>query len=202
MCLNRGHMSYFEQLMNSAKYAIHNATYNPDAEKYAKQQAAAAEKRKQEVEANKVKLAMEAEKDKETKRLAEETAEKERIAKERAEFSGSRLFGRIMKTIGIIVLVALILIGGVYGASLATNLNVYKSAPFRILYAIWGFAFFWVVIPYVWIYRRFWLKKTPRFYAILPLVPYRFTHPIMANFFDWITFNPEDVDALEEWKKF
>jgi hypothetical protein len=87
-----------------------------------------------------------------------------------------------------------------YGASLATNLNVYKTAPFRIIYAIWGALFFWIVIPYVWIYRRFWLHKTPRFYAILPLVPYRFTHPFMAKFFDWISFNPQEVDELEEWK--
>ena len=195
-------MSYFEQLMNSTKYAIHNVTYNPDAEKYAKQQKAAAEKLKKETEATKNKLATQAEKEAAAKKLAEETAEKERIAKERAEFSGSRLIGRIMKTIGTIVLVALILLGGVYGASLATNLNVYKMAPFRIIYAIWGFLFFWIVIPYVWIYRHFWLKKTPRFYAIIPLVPYRFNHPIMSKFFDWITFNPEDVEQLEEWKNF
>lgn len=195
-------MSYFEQLMNSAKYAIHNATYNPEAEKYAKQQKAAANRIQKQAEEEKIRLQKKTEKEKEALRLAEEAAEKERIAKERAEFSGRRLFGRIMKTIGTIVLIALILIGGVYGASLATNLNVYKTAPFRIIYAIWGFLFFWIVIPYVWIYRRFWLKKTPRFYAILPLVPYRFNHPIMSKFFDWITFNPEDVEVLEEWKYF
>jgi cation transport ATPase len=195
-------MSYFEQLMNSTKYALHKATYNPEAEKYAKQQQKAAEKLKQDAEAETTRLAEKAKKEQEAKQQAEEAAEKERIAKERAEFSGTRLIGRILKTIGIIVAVALLLIGGVYGASLATNLNVYKSAPFRILYAIWGFLFFWVVIPYVWIYRRFWLHKTPRFYAILPLVPYHFNHPIMSKFFDWITFNPEEVTALKEWRNF
>jgi uncharacterized membrane protein YdbT with pleckstrin-like domain len=195
-------MSYFEQLVNSAKYAIHNATYNPEAEQYAKNQKNKAEKIKKEAEEEKARLIEKAEKEKKAKEAAKEAAEKERIAKERAEFSGSRLVRRILKTIATIVFIALLLIGCVYGASLATNLNVYKSAPFRIIYGIWGALFFWIVIPYVWIYRRFWLKKTPRFYAILPLVPYRFSHPFMSRFFDWITFNPQEVEQLEEWRYF
>ncbi len=191
--------SYFEQLMNSTKYALHKATYNPEAEKYAQKQQKEAEKAKHDASAAKLNKEMQAKKDAEAKKLAEEKAEQERIQKERAEFSGSRLVGRIFKTIGLILLVAILLIGGVYGASLAVNLNVYKSAPFRVIYAIWGFLFFWVVIPYVWIYRRFWLGKSPRFYAIMPLVPYHFNHWFMNKFFDWITFRPEDVDELKEW---
>jgi hypothetical protein len=193
-------MSYFEQLLNSTKYAIHNVTYNPDAERYAKEQKRAAEKQKADVEAQAAKAVQKTEKEAEAKKAAAAEAEKERIAKERAEFSGGRLALRILKTVAIIVLVALVLFGGLYGASLATNLNVYKPAAFRVIYAIWGFLFFWVVIPYVWLYRRFWLHKTPRFYAILPLIPYRFTGPFMSKFFDWITYNPEDVGDLKEWQ--
>lgn len=193
-------MSYFEQLMNSTKYALHKATYNPEAEIFAKKQKAAAEKAQQEELAAKLTNEEKAKKEAQAKKEAEEKAEQERIQNERAEFSFSRLLGRILKTILIILVVAIIIIGAMYGSSLATNLNVYKSAPFRVIYAIWGFLFFWVVIPYVWIYRRFWLKKTPRFYAILPLVPYHFNHWFMNKFFDWITFNPEDVDELKEWE--
>jgi hypothetical protein len=192
-------MSYFEQLMNTTKYALHKATYNPEAEKYAKKQQDEVEKAKKDASISNLNKEMKLKKDTEAKKLADEKAEQERIQNERAEFSASRLVGRIFKTIGLILVIALVLIGGVYGASLAVNLNVYKSAPFRIIYAIWGFLFFWIVIPYVWIYRRFWLGKSPRFYAILPIVPYRFNHWFMNKFFDWITFRPEDVDELKEW---
>ncbi len=191
--------SYLEQLMNSTKYALHRATYNPEAEKYAKKQQQEVEKSKKDASIEKLNKEMQDKKYAEAKKLADEKAEQKRIQDERAEFSFSRLMGRIFKTIALIVFVALIFIGGVYGASLAVNLNVYKSAPFRVIYGIWGFLFFWVVIPYVWGYRRFWLGKTPRFYAIMPLVPYRFNHWFMDKFFDWITFRPEDVDELKEW---
>jgi hypothetical protein len=193
-------MSYFEQLMNSTKYALHKATYNPEAEKYAQKQKNEAEKTKKAASQAIINKEAQAKKEAETKKAAEENAEKERIQKERAEFSIGRMIGRIFKIIAIVVCVALLIIGSLYGASLATNLNVYKSAPFRVIYAIWGFFFFWVVIPYVWIYRRFWLGKSPRFYAIMPLVPYRFDHWFMNKFFDWITFNPLEVDELKEWQ--
>jgi len=193
-------MSYFEQALNSTKYAIHKLTYNPDAEKFAKQQQQDIEKKKKEAEDQKRKTQLDTEKSAMEEKASAERAEKERIAAERAEFSFTRLLWRIFKIIMIALGIALLIGGALYGASLATNLNVYKSAPFRVIYAIWGFFFFWVVIPYVWIYRRFWLKKTPEFYAILPLVPYSFNHWFMRKFFDWITFNPVDVDELKEWQ--
>jgi cation transport ATPase len=192
-------MSYFEQLMNSTKYALHKATYNPEADKYAKKQKQEDIKSKKDASIAKLKKEAQSKKDEETKKLADEKAEQTRIQKERSEFSLSRLLGRVLSIVVTIVFIALMLIGGVYGASLAVNLNVYKSAPFRVIYAIWGFLFFWVVIPYVWGYRRFWLGKSPRFYAIMPLVPYRLNHWFMNKFFDWITFRPEDVDQLKEW---
>lgn len=194
-------MSYFEQALNSTKYAIHKLTYNPDAEQYAKQQKQEIENKKKQAEDQKQKAELDAKKSAEEQNAAAERAEKERIAAERAEFSFSRLLLRIFKTIMIAVGIALLVGGALYGSSLATNLNVYKSAPYRVIYAIWGFLFFWVVIPYVWIYRRFWLKKTPEFYAILPLVPYSFNHWFMRKFFDWITFNPVHVDELKEWQE-
>jgi hypothetical protein len=186
--------------MNTTKYALHKATYNPEAEKYAHKQLAEAEKIKKVAATEKINKEIQSKKDEAAKKLAEEKAEQERLQKERAEFSASRMFKRVMKIVFTIVFIALLLIGGVYGASLAVNLNVYKTAPFRVIYAIWGFLFFWIVIPYVWIYRRFWLGKKPRFYAIMPLVPYRFDHWFMNKFFDWITFRPEDVDELKEWQ--
>ena len=192
-------MSYFEQLMNSTKYALHKATYNPEAEKYAKKQQQEVDKSKKDDSIANLNKEMKSKKDEESKKLSNEKAEQERIRLERAEFSFSRLIVRVLTIIALIVFVALLLIGGVYGSSLAVNLNVYKSAPFRVIYSIWGFLFFWLIIPYVWVYRRFWLGKSPRFYAIMPLVPYRFNHWFMNKFFDWITFNPEDVDELKEW---
>jgi uncharacterized membrane protein (DUF106 family) len=185
--------------MNSTKYALHKVTYNPEAEKHAQKQKADDNKIQKDISIAKLNKEMQAKKDADAKKLAKEKTELERKQNERSEFSFGRMVLRIIQIIFIIVFVALLLFGGVYGASLATNLNVYKSAPFRIIYAIWGFLFFWLVIPYVWGYRRFWLKKSPRFYAIMPLVPYRFNGWFLNTFFDWITFNPEDVNELKEW---
>jgi hypothetical protein len=194
-------MSYFEQALNSTKYAIHKLTYNPDAEKYAKQQQLDSEKKKKQTEDEIRKAELNARKSELDKKVSTERAEKERIVAERAEFSGSRLFIRIVKTVLTMIFIALLIGGGLYGASLATNLNVYKSAPFRILYAIWGFIFFWVVIPYVWIYRWFWLGKSPEYYSFLPIIPYKFNHWFMHTFFRWMTYIPLDVGELKEWQE-
>ena len=179
--------SLLNQITNSIQYTIHKATYNPEATAFAEQQAAEREKkarREAAAAAEAVKTAEQKRKDEENAAAAAAAeAERER----RAHFSGTRMIGRAMEIVGIILGVFVLLLFGVLGASLATNLNLYRDMPYRILYAIYGFLFFWVVIPYVFLYRWWWNGKKPRFYAMVPILPYKFTNSIAAMLLGWIS---------------
>lgn len=194
-------MGVLDQLSNTISYQIHKASYDPEAEKYAKKAA-----KQKEAEAAAAVAAKKAEVDAvEKKKLADaaaaEKAKAEAEQKERETFDSGRLVGRVFGTIGQILLVFVILVFGVFGASLATNLNLYRSAPFRILYAIYGFLFFWIVIPYVLLYRWWWQGHKPRFYALLPIIPYHLDHPWAALLFSWLSYKPDDrIAALKEWE--
>ena len=122
--------------------------------------------------------------------------------KERAEFSASRLFGNVLSTTMKIVLAFLLVVGGVYGSSLATNLNLYHEAPYRVLYAIYGFLFFLLVIPYVLLYRWWWKGLKPRFYSLIPLVPYHFDNYYAGILLSWMSYRPDDrIESLKEWRR-
>ncbi len=120
----------------------------------------------------------------------------------RENFSVWGIIGQASKIIFSMVGIFVILSFGLFGASLATNLNIYKPTPFRVLYAIYGFLFFYVVIPYVLLYRWWWLGKKPRFYALLPLIGQRFDNHQAGILLGWMSFRPDDlVDSLKEWEE-
>ena len=119
----------------------------------------------------------------------------------RNEFSISRLLGKILGTTVSILAVFLLIVFGVFGSSLATNLNLYHTAPYRVLYAIYGFVFFFLVIPYVLLYRWWWKGKQPRFYSLIPLVPYHFDNYYAGILLSWMSYMPDDrIDSLKEWR--
>ncbi len=132
---------------------------------------------------------------------AEAKRKTEEYEDSREEFSVRGIFTQALGIASSIVGVFLIFSFGVFGASLATNLNVYKPAAFRILYAIYGFLFFYIVIPYVLLYRWWWLGKRPRFYALIPLMGKRFDNHMAGVLLGWMSFKPDDViDSLKEWE--
>lgn len=194
-------MGLFDQISNKVSYAVHQATYDPEAETYAKKQAAAKKAAEDaaaaEIEAKKradVKAAADA-------KAAKEKAEAEQKELERENFEVGRMFGRVFGTAGTILGIFLLVVLGVYGASLATNLNIYRNVWYRILYAIYGFVGFFIVIPYVLLYRWWWLGKKPRFYSLIPLVPYHLDNRWAQLLFRWISFKPDDqMEALKEWE--
>lgn len=193
-------MELVTQLSDSIAYAIHQATYNPDAEAFAKanaekakratdakQQAATSAKAKQDAADAAAKAKADA-----------EAAEKEKT--DRATFSVTRLFGTVFGIVFTVLMVFLLLVFGVYGASLATNLNVYRSLPYKLLYAIYGFLFFFLVIPYVLVYRWYWKGLKPKFYSLIPLLPHRLENRWAVLLFSWISYKPDsDVELLQEW---
>ena len=191
------------QLSNSVAYAIHKTTYDPEAEEFAKNQAKkeAAEKeleKKKELQVKTEKEKKEAEAAEAARLALDEKKEKE--LKERERFDPWRLTGRVMSVLLTILLVFLLVVFGVFGASLATNLNLYKDAPYRILYAIYGFVFFFLVIPYVLGYRWWWKGKRPRFYSLIPIVPYYFDNYYAGLLLSWMSFKPDcQVESLKEW---
>lgn len=192
--------SVISQLVNTATHALHKATYNPEAEKYAKELAEKAEREKAAKEAE-VKRAADLAKKIEKENLAKQ--ERDKLAAEqeaRGKFDLGRLTGNALGTALNIVLI-LVLVGlGTFGASLATNLNLYKPTTYRVLYAIYGFFFFFVVIPYCIGYRWWWNGHQPRFYALIPLVPYKFENRWMGIFFSWLSYKPDDeIEQLKEW---
>ena len=117
-------------------------------------------------------------------------------AEERKTFSVKRLFKRAFSITGKVVGVFLILALCIFGASLATNLNVYRALPYRLLYAIYGAIFFFVVIPYVLLWRWAYQHKRPRFYALIPIFGTPFENSIAATLLSWFTFEPDDEMAM------
>ena len=174
---------------------------DPEAEKAAaakrasEDAAAAAEKKRKEVEA----AAAAAPKPMTTEeKIAAEKAKQDVIAEN--QFSGKRLFKTVLSTTVAVFLSLLGVAVALYGASLAVNLNIYRTWPYRLLYAIYGFIFFPLVISYCLGYRWFWLGRKPIFYSVLPLIPYRMNLPWMDQFFGWLSYRPDEIAAtLQEW---
>jgi cation transport ATPase len=202
-------MNLFGQAWNKIKYLIHQTAYDPEAEEFAKKQALIEETEKQRQDAERDKKKREESEnklksDEEKKRSAEDAARlnKQIDEAERNKFDFWRLIQRVLNTTVGMITTFVTFAAAVWGASLATNINVYRDWPYRLLYAVYGFVFFFIVIPYVMLYRWFWKGLKPRYYALIPLMPYHFDHQITAFLFSWLSFRPDDqMNALKEWEK-
>jgi hypothetical protein len=194
-------MGILSNLADKIAYKVNNATYDPEAEKFAKERKEKAEAEKEAKQAEAAnKKATEQEK-KEAEANAKEAAIKKKKAEENARFSIGRLFGRIVGVAFQIVIIFGIVGIGILGASLATNLNLYRDWPYRVLYLIYGFVFSPLVIAYVYVYRWLMKGKRPRFYSIFPLIPYKFENRWAEKALSWLSYKPDDmISSLEEWK--
>ncbi len=124
--------------------------------------------------------------------------EAERITK--ANFSTKRLATITWKTFWDIFGKVILILLGILAASLAVNLNLYKSWLYRILYAVFAYRYWFVVIPYVYLYRWAWLGKKPKFYSLLPLVPLRLEGNLLPKLYSWMSYKPDDeIDSQREW---
>jgi len=194
-------MSLLTQLWNKTTYMVHSAVYDPEAEKFAAEKKAADAKAAAAALDQKNMTAQQAADAAAKKKADEEAAAAAKAAAERNKFDIVRLIGNVMGIVFQILLIFLLVVLGVYGASLATNLNVHHDWPYRLLYAIWGFVFFLIVIPYSLLYRWWWKGHRPRFYALIPLVPYKFENYYAAMLLSWMSFKPDEAIAdLREWE--
>jgi hypothetical protein len=116
-------------------------------------------------------------------------------------FSLSRLLKDILKHVSGYLLIFLLITGMLLGASLSTNLNLYKNWAFRLLYAVYGALFFLIVIPYVLIYRWAINGRRPQFYSLIPLFPYHWNSRFAQVTLGWMSYRPDDaILALREWE--
>ena len=121
---------------------------------------------------------------------------------EKDDFNVTRLLKNAFNNGISYVVLAVVIFVLLLGSSMAVNLNMYKPMPFKILYAIWGFLFGLIVVPYVLIYRWYWLGKQPRYYGFLPFIPRFFVSPLTQFIFGWLTYKPDDLmGETQEWIK-
>ena len=195
-------MSFFEKIGNSIQYQMDKALSNPEADQYAQKKAAEAATEKALQDARDKALQKQTDKAARDKVASEKQIADEKAKKERASFNFTRMFGTVFGTFLTIFIIFLVFFLGVLGSSLATNLNLYHSLLYRILYAVYGFLFFFIVIPYVLGYRWFWKGKRPKFYSLIPIIPYHIDNRFMAFLFSWLSFKPDDqIECLKEWIK-
>jgi hypothetical protein len=121
---------------------------------------------------------------------------------EKDDFNVTRLLKNAFNNGISYVVLAVVIFVLLLGSSMAVNLNMYKPMPFKILYAIWGFLFGLIVVPYVLVYRWYWLGKQPRYYGFLPFIPRFFVNPLTQFVFGWLTYKPDDrMGETQEWIK-
>jgi hypothetical protein len=194
-------MDFVSQLSNSVAYSLHQATYNPDAEDYAKQTVAKKDAAILSATEAEAKTKADAAAAAAAKKQAEADAAAKQAEAERATFSPSRLISKILKYLFTTILILGCITLACVGASYATNLNVYRPLPQRVFYAIYGFAFWIPVVLYCGIYREWWLQKPSVRYAALPLFDQPFESPFLQQILGWTTFvADEHVHDLEEWR--
>jgi hypothetical protein len=192
-------MDFASQLSNSISYSLHSATYNPEAEEYAKKQEKETKEKQAKEEAEK-KAKEEAAK--KAQAAADEKAKKE-AEEARKTFSISRLVGRVFKyTFYAMIIVGLVLMS-VASASYAVNLNLYRPWYQRLFYAVYGFFFSFLSFPYIVLYRRWWLGHTLPNYGILPLFEREEASGFVQSFLPFLTFvADEHVNDTMEWESF
>jgi uncharacterized BrkB/YihY/UPF0761 family membrane protein len=183
-------------LQNTIAYSLHKAVYNPDAQAYAEKQAKAKADAKAEATAAAQAKASAALAAAATAKAAAEKAAAEKAEEERRTFSSSRMLQRTFSITMKILLGFLLVALGIFGASLATNLNVYKPWPFRVLYLLYGFFGFFIVIPYVLLWRWGYKGLRPDFFGLFPIIEGKFNNPITALLLSWLCFYPPSAQQI------
>ena len=192
-------MDFASQLSNSISYSLHSATYNPEAEEYAKKQEKETKEKQAKEEAEK--------KAKEEAAKKAQAAAEEKVKQEAEEarktFSVTRLLGRVFKYTFYAMIVVCLVFMSVASASYAVNLNLYRPWYQRFFYAVYGFFFPFLSFPYIVLYRRWWLGHTLPNYGVMPLFEREEASGFVQSFLPFLTFvADEHVNDTMEWESF
>jgi cation transport ATPase len=191
-------MSFASQLSNSVAFAVHSATYNPEAEAYAKKQ----EEAKAEKAAEQTQKEKEAAEAKERAKAAAEAAAAKEADEQRRTFSVSRLIGRVFQYTFYAVIIAGLVLMSLASASYAVNMNLYRPWIQRLFYAFYGFFFSFISFPYIVFYRRWWLGHTIPSYGILPLFERGEASGFVQSYLPFLVFTADEhVNDTMEWEQ-
>ena len=160
-------MSLLTQVSNKIQYNISQWAADPEADAYAKQQAA---QQIQDKEMQKRMAETKARSEKEAKAKAASEAEAQSMA-DRRQFNPTRATSNVASGIikGFMSLILTMVI--LYGGHLAANEAIGYHIPFRILSFLYGCIFFFIQIPKMLI-RRYMYQIKPPYYTYLPLSTY------------------------------
>jgi len=190
-------MDFANQLGNSVAYALHTATYNPEAEAYAKKKEdAKAEQTAVKDDQEKATAAAAA-----AAEVAKDAAAKKEADEARRTFRIPRLLGRVVTyTFYAMILVGLFFMS-LASASYAVNLNLYRPWMQRIFYAVYGCLFSLISFPYIVFYRRWWLGHTIPNYGLLPLFEAGEASGFVQTYLPFLVFTADEhVKDTMEWE--
>jgi len=160
-------MSLLTQLSNKIQYLASQQLDDPEAEAYAKQQAAQAEhdeETKKRLEDEKAKTKKQEDAKAKSKEQAQALVDRSQFRPQRAS---SNIASGIIKGFTGLFLALFIL----YGGHLAANDTIGYSVPFRIVSFMYGCLLFFIEIPKMLI-RRYWYNINPSYYSFLPISTY------------------------------
>lgn len=160
-------MSLLTQISNKIQYNVSQWAADPEADAYAKQQAA---QQIQDKEMQKRMAETKLKSEKEAKAKAASEAEAQSMA-DRSQFNPTRATSNVASGIikGFMSLILTMVI--LYGGHLAANEAIGYNIPFRILSFLYGCIFFFIQIPKMLI-RRYMYQIKPPYYTYLPLSTY------------------------------
>ena len=181
--------SLFTKISNLVSYKVNQATTDPDAQRFAAEQALA--RKRQENEAAKATAASE----------AKATADKKQAADYKdATYSMTTLIGEIVKYTLISFTIFVFILFAVYTGHLAANDAIGRKIHYRILYFIYGMIFCIFVAPYYLI--QYLRGNTIKSYSILPISTDPIPPGIEGFFASFISYTPdqESIMAMQNYE--
>ena len=190
-------MSLWGQLSNTTSYYMNKATYNPEAEEYAKEAAVA----KAQADVAQARDA----KDKDAKVAALKAAEKAKIAEaaeeERRTFSAWRITVKAFKYFMAAIFIVLIVLILLACTCHAVNLNIYRPWYQRLWYAIYAPAWAILTIPYMFIYRPYVAQYKYQSHGFLPLFEEAEASQFTKTYLPFMVFKRDDgITDTKEWE--
>jgi len=184
-------MSLLTQVSNKIQYNVSQWAADPEADAYAKQQAA---QRVQDEETQKRIAETKLKSEKEAKAKAISEAETKNMA-DRSEFNTTRATSNVASGIikGFMSLILTMVI--LYGGHLAANEAIGYNVPFRILSFLYGCIFFFIQIPKMLI-RRYMYQIKPPYFTYLPLSTYEPNGDLEILFLGPFCYKEDEISQM------
>ena len=181
--------SLFTKISNLVSYKVNQATTDPDAQRFAAEQAVARKKQDEAAAATAATAAAKADADK-----------KQAVNYKDATYSTYTLVGEIIKYTIISFTIFVCILFAVYTGHLAANDAIGRKIQYRILYFIYGMIFCIFVAPYYLI--QYLRGNRIKSYSILPISTDPIPPGIGGFFASFISYTPdqESIMAMQNYE--